>query len=146
MVSSEEAQLSSLSHGLQKFSILTHYGQRFVAPNHPTQFSASDCIMMLATCIPLSCHSQKVSPIRQLIPYNQRNITLSLIYRTRFLASDHIIMTLATCIPLFHYLQKSHHIAKGLSLQLFITPDFPLPAASSQHQALHSTTYPQMQS
>ena len=107
MVFSEEAQPSSLSHGLQKFSILTHYGQRIVAPNHHTQFSASDCIMMLATCIPLSHHSQKVSPIRQLIPYNQRNITSSLIYHAQFSASDCIIMTSATCIPFFHYLQKA---------------------------------------
>ena len=107
MVFSEEAQLSSLSHGLQKFSVLTRYGQRIVAPNHHTQFSASDCIMMLATCIPLSHHSQKVSPIQQLIPYNQRNITLNLIYLAWFSTSDCIIMTSATCIPLFHYLQKA---------------------------------------
>ena len=41
---------------------------------------------------------------------------------------------------------NSLHVAKGLSLQLFIRPNFLLPAASSQHQALHSTAYPQMQS
>ena len=114
MVFSEEAQLSQLSplsQGLQKFSVLTHYGQRIasVAPNHRTQFSTSDCIMtrMLAACIPLSCRSQKVYPTRQLIRYNQRNITSSLSYHTRFSASDCIIMTSATCIPFFHYLQKA---------------------------------------
>ena len=68
-----------------------------------------------ATWIPLSHHSQKVSPIQQLIPYDQSNVTRNLIYHTRFSTSDCISMTSAACIPLFHHL--FHHPQKISSIQ-----------------------------
>jgi hypothetical protein len=135
-------------------SQLTAYGQRIVTPSliYHTQFSASDCIMTAsATCIPLSHHSQKVSPFDNSFHITKGMSLKSYLsppifcFRLHHHNISHLYSTLLIIHRSFPPFNNSLHMAKGLSLQvLFITPDFPLQAASSQHQALvfHSTNIP----